>query len=78
MEKGLSIFYDEEADVLYFSKGKPKENVDSKEIGNDIIVRLNPGTQEVIGFTVLNLTKRFKRGGKAKAIPLEADFVLSV
>ena len=77
MAKGLSIFYDQEADILYFSKGKPREIVDSKEIGNDIIVRLNPGTQEVIGFTILNLTKRFKKGRTPKAIPLEADFVLS-
>lgn len=77
MAKKLSVFYDEEADVLYFSKGKPKENVESREIGNDIIVRLNPGTQEVIGFTILNLTKRFKNGKKANLPPIQADFIMS-
>lgn len=77
MEKGLNIFYDEEADVLYFTKGKPNENAVSNEIGDDIIVRINPDTTEVIGFTILNLSKRFKEGKNAQTLPLDANFVLS-
>ena len=77
MEKGLNIFYDEEADVFYFSKGMPREDVESKEIGDDIVVRLNPDTTEVVGFTILNFTKRFKKDKNAKSIPLEAELALA-
>ncbi len=45
--------YDAEADVLYISIGKPQK-AEGIDLGNGVIVRVNPVTNEIIGFTILN------------------------
>ena len=45
--------YDADADVLYISIGKP-EKAEGIDLGNGVIVRVNPDTNEIIGFTILN------------------------
>ncbi len=47
--------------MLYFSEGKPSANSISKETDNDVIIRVDPKTKRVNGFTVLNATKRLSR-----------------
>lgn len=73
----LNYYFDREADVLYFSKGKPSFNSISQEIGDDIVVRIDPRSREVKGFTILNFLKRLKKGLTSISIPLEAKFDLA-
>lgn len=54
----LFIDYDEEADVLYISFGKPQKADDSVHGENDIIRRKKE--KKIIGLTVLNAS-RFKK-----------------
>lgn len=49
--------------------GKPRKAI-SKEIGNDIAVRIDPESGEVLGFTILNFTKRFKLTKKPERVEL--------
>jgi uncharacterized protein YuzE len=48
--------YDPEADVLYINFKKPSHSIDSEMTDNDIVIRYENG--EVIGLTVLNVSKR--------------------
>ncbi len=60
MEEKLRMFFDKKGDVLDISLGEPREAI-SKEIGDDILMRIDPETSEVLGFTILNFEKRFER-----------------
>lgn len=62
-EERLSWEYDDEADVLYISIGKPKP-AEGVDIGEGTIVRIDPKTNEVIGFTLINLSKRILKSLK--------------
>lgn len=70
--KALNLFYDTEADVLYFSKGKPSSKDISDETADEIVVRKNPKTREITGFTILNFSKKSKKTSQFK-LPLEVD-----
>jgi uncharacterized protein YuzE len=59
MEGKIMFWFDKEGDVLDISIGKPRVAI-SKELGEDIIVRIDPKKKEVVGFTILNFTKRFE------------------
>jgi len=70
------FWFDKEGDVLDVSIGKPQKAV-SKEIGEDIIVRMNPKNKEVVGFTILNFTKRFEISKRKEInLPLKAKIFL--
>jgi uncharacterized protein YuzE len=49
--------YDSGADVLYISIGTPKKALGT-DIGEGIISRVDPETNEVVGLTVLNFSGR--------------------
>lgn len=70
--KNLNLFYDTEADVLYFSKGQPSSQDISDEAEDEIVVRRNPKTKEITGFTVLNFSKKSKKVSKVR-LPLEME-----
>jgi uncharacterized protein YuzE len=53
----MQLAYDREADVLYLSVGEPRTAV-SREVGDDVLLRVDPQTGEVVGLTVLNLSVR--------------------
>lgn len=74
----LQFWFDETGDVLDISIGKPKAAV-SKELEDDIVVRLNPKTKKIVGFTILNFTKRFKRTKAVEEIdaPIKASMSLA-
>ncbi|MBU4373749.1 MAG: DUF2283 domain-containing protein [Euryarchaeota archaeon] len=74
MEKKLKFFFDKEGDVLDIAIGEPKEAI-SKEIGNDIVMRIDPKTKKIVGFTILNFEKRFEHMAMAETIPITATFV---
>ncbi|MFH0975105.1 MAG: DUF2283 domain-containing protein [Spirochaetota bacterium] len=54
--KTVSSFFDEEADVLYVSFGEPAEG-EVLDTGEDLLIRFNPKSGEIIGFTVLNFSE---------------------
>lgn len=74
MEKELRFSYDQEGDILEIFKGKPKEAI-SKDVGDDIWIKVDPETEEILGFTILGFTKRFSQKGLLKKIPVMAEFV---
>lgn len=73
MEK-MKFFFDKEGDILDISLGEPEEAT-SKEIGDDIIVRMNT-KDEIVGITVLNFEKRFEKSKIEEDFPLYAKFSL--
>jgi uncharacterized protein YuzE len=73
MEKKLKFFFDKQGDVLDITIGEPKKAL-SKELGNDIIMRINPKTKEIVGFTILNFEKRFEHLNKSETLPITATF----
>ncbi len=53
----MQIAYDHEADMLYLSVGVPRRAI-SREIGDDVLLRVDPNTGDVVGLTILNLSTR--------------------
>ncbi len=72
MDNQLNFLYDREADVLYVSKGHP-EYTDYQELDN-LILRLNPRTREIVGFTIIDFEGRFAQHQAPVTIPLKATF----
>jgi len=66
----LEYFYDKGADVFYFSQGKPNAKDETIEVGNDVLVRINPRTKRVRGFTLLNASRRAVRVNAPVPLPL--------
>jgi uncharacterized protein YuzE len=73
MGKKLKFFFDKKGDILDIAIGKPREAI-SREIGNDIVVRIDPKTKEIVGFTILNFEKRFEHKEKGETLPITATF----
>jgi uncharacterized protein YuzE len=63
LEKGQKIDweYDEEADVLYLSIGRPRKAT-GVDIGQGVIVRYNEKKNEVVGLTVLGMREKLLEG----------------
>jgi uncharacterized protein YuzE len=57
----LNWEYDEEADVLYISAGKPRPAV-GVDIGEGVIVRWDEHKREVVGLTIIGLRARLAEG----------------
>ena len=72
MDKMTQLFYDTEGDVLYISIGEPRRAI-SEELGDDVLLRIDPDTGEIVGLTVLNLSARFGSLQKPHKLPLEMD-----
>lgn len=71
--KYLNLYYDQEADVLYFSKGKPSADDISDEADDEVVIRRNPKTNEVTGFTILNFSRRNQKAPRNILLPIEVD-----
>jgi hypothetical protein len=54
MDATLNLFYDKKGDILDISIGPPQPAI-SDEIGNDVIIRHHPETDEITGFTFFPL-----------------------
>jgi uncharacterized protein YuzE len=57
----LNWEYDEEADVLYISVGKPRPAV-GVDIGEGVIVRWDEKRKEIVGLTIIGLRARLAEG----------------
>ncbi len=53
----LNWDYDEEADVLYISVGKPRPAIGT-DIGDGLVVRYDNKRKEIIGLTILGFRQR--------------------
>ena len=73
MKNELNFLYDHGADVLYVSKGHPIYT-DYVELNDDIILRLDPRTQEVVGFTIVDFVGRFTKEASPLSVPLDVTF----
>lgn len=76
MAKELKFFYDNEGDVLDISIGNPTEAI-SEEIDDDVFIRIDNTTREIVGFSILNFTKWFKDLKSEKKIPVTAKFSIA-
>ena len=72
----LQYFFDREADILYVSKGAPRADVESEDVGDGIIARVDPVPQEIVGFTILNFLKRTEHDLPAVILPFQIDLNL--
>ena len=56
-KKDMIWDYDADADVLYITLGEPK-NAEGIDIGEGTIIRMEPGSQEIVGITIINPVHR--------------------
>ncbi len=73
MDKQMRLLYDQEADVLYVSIDRP-EFTDYEQVGENLILRHDPKTGQVIGFTIIDFAARFAQKESPLSVPLNATF----
>jgi uncharacterized protein YuzE len=71
MDKKMRLLYDREADVLYVSIGRP-EFTDYEELGENLILRRDPKTGQIVGFTIIDFAMRFAQKNPPLSVPLIA------
>lgn len=71
----IEFDYDEEADVLYISFGKPREAV-VEEVGN-IGLRIDEKNKEIVGLTIIEFLKTFGKKHAPIKIPV-AEIIKSI
>jgi len=72
-EDVMQLSYDLETDVLYLSIGTPRRAI-SREMGDDVLLRIDPETGAIIGLTVFNFSTR----SSLDSLPLHIDLRESV
>lgn len=58
MAENLTFKYDQIGDILYINRCQPYPEQESEELGDDIIIRLNPNTGEIECLEVLFFSQR--------------------
>jgi uncharacterized protein YuzE len=76
METRLSFRYDREADILHIDKCPPYAAQESEELGDEVIARINPNTDEIENLEVLFFSTRLLRN-ELFDLPVVADLRLS-
>jgi uncharacterized protein YuzE len=76
METRLSFRYDREADILHIDKCLPYAAQESEELGDEVIARINPNTDEIENLEVLFFSTRLLRN-ELFDLPVAADLRLS-
>ena len=61
MEPRLKFTYDREGDILHIDKCPPYAEQESEELGDEVIARINPDTNEVENLEVLFFSTRLLR-----------------
>ena len=72
MEARLTFRYDREADILHIDKRPPYAAQESEELGDEVIARINPSTEEVENLEVLFFSTRLLRN-ELFHLPVAAD-----
>src|SRR5215469_12652639 len=68
----LIFKYDRDADILHIDKRSPYPEQESKELGDEVIARLNPDTSEVENLEVLFFSTRLLRS-ELFELPISAE-----
>ena len=76
MAAKLTFKYDREADILYIDKRPPYPQQETEELGDDVIARLNPDTDEVENLEVLFFSTRLLRSDLLE-LPVSANLRLT-
>ena len=72
MEKeSLRVWFDPEGDLLEVEVGKPRKGF-FRDVGDDVFLRVD-GKGNVLGFAILNATKRMKEVREVE-LPIKASF----
>ncbi|HPV99117.1 MAG TPA: DUF2283 domain-containing protein [Spirochaetota bacterium] len=61
MGKEMKFSYDRSADILYINLIDPYPTQETEEVGDDVVVRLNPETGEIESLEVLFFSTRLLR-----------------
>jgi uncharacterized protein YuzE len=69
MDKKFSISFDRDADVVYLSFGEPSRAV-SEEVAEGVFARYDPRSEELVGLTLLDFSKKFGVQPKEVSVPL--------
>ena len=77
MDSKLSFRYDRDADILYIDKCPPYPEQESEELGDEVVARLNPETEEIENLEVLFFSTRLLRSDLLE-IPITANLRLAV
>jgi len=77
MEKTLTFKYDRESDILYINTRPPYAEQETEELGDEVIARLNPITEEIENLEVLFFSTRLLRN-HLFTLPVVADLHLAV
>jgi len=76
MDARLSFKYDRAADILYIDRVPPYSEQETEELGDDIIARFNPGTNEIENLEVLFFSTRLLRS-ELLELPVIAEMRLA-
>jgi hypothetical protein len=76
MEKRLTFKYDRLTDILYIDKTPPYPEQETEELGDDVIARLNPTTDEIENLEVLFFSTRLLRQDLFE-LPIQVDLRLA-
>ena len=68
-KQAISISYDHEADVMYLSFQDVE--AEAEEIEDGIFARYDPKSESLVGFTIINFSKKFDQVPKHIDIPLQ-------
>lgn len=72
MAAKLTLKYDREGDILYIDTKPPYGDQESEELGDGVIARLNPQTNEVENLEILFFSTRLLRKDSLE-LPIAAD-----
>ena len=72
-KNGFKISYEPEADVVYVTRGEP-EYTDYVEYTENVILRFEPGTKRLVGFTLIDFSQHFAQHKPDFNLPFEIDF----
>ncbi len=76
MAGNLIFKYDPIGDIIYINKCQPYPEQESEELGDDIIIRLNPQTEEIENLEILFFSQRIKED-KELTLPVIANLRLA-
>ncbi len=68
----LGFQYDREVDILYISKCPSYPEQESEELGDDVVARVNPKTNDIEALEILFFSARLLRGDLFE-LPINAD-----
>ncbi len=76
MATNLTFKYDRESDILYIDTRPPYPEQESEELGDDVIARFNPVTEDIENLEILFFSTRLLRRDLLE-LPVSADLRLT-